>query len=337
VETSKHSILVALSGPLAAGKTTIAKYLSDVFDFRVVSSREILASELLAAGTPVTRKSLQDLGQHVQENRGRLWMTEQFLAVAQTGPTVIDAVRHVCSDEFLLEKLGERYHRIHVDAPEDVRRARFAIRENADPAAYDSAGAHPVERDLASLGQTAKTVIDNRGTTKELAGLLTGLASVWLHDRVPVTLQIALEVIADFHRKHGFEIGGGTAETLRGRLPLLLEELGEIARWTTRGGGDISEEHADVLILLLGNAVAMGIDLEEAFVKKAGRILQRKARQVQGMKRVSHWGQKDSPVATRLDRLRLQESLFTETKPEGASASQLMLPWRDLGKGEVDT
>jgi len=116
-----------------------------------------------------------------------------------------------------------------------------------------------------------------------------------MHDRVPVTLQIALEVVADFHRKHGFEIGDGTAETLRARLPLLLEELGEIARWTTRGGGDISEEHADVLILLLGNAVAMGIDLEEAFVKKAGRILQRKARQVQGMKRVSHWATRIVP------------------------------------------
>jgi len=94
-----------------------------------VSSREILAAELRTTGTPVTRKSLQDLGQHVQETRGRLWMTEQFLAVAQTGPTVIDAVRHVCSDEFLLEMLGDRYQRIHVDAPEDLRRARFTIRE----------------------------------------------------------------------------------------------------------------------------------------------------------------------------------------------------------------
>lgn len=99
-----------------------------------------------------------------------------------------------------------------------------------------------------------------------------------------------INAVRQFHEKHNFK--GTPNEDLRYRMALLVEELGEISAAVTKGLGPekLAEEHADLLILLLGNAVSAGIPLESAFWKKLEVIMKRPAKQVGDMVRITESG-----------------------------------------------
>ena len=96
-----------------------------------------------------------------------------------------------------------------------------------------------------------------------------------------------MEIVQSFHDKHGFNQNGG--EDMIYRLALMTEELGEIAEVVTKGKGkqELAEECADLLILLMGNAISADFDLNAAFWQKMDRIMQRESRMVDGRVRVS--------------------------------------------------
>lgn len=100
-------------------------------------------------------------------------------------------------------------------------------------------------------------------------------------------LQEMIEAVREFHRRHDLKKRGG--EEMLHRMNLMMEELGEICQCLTKGKPreELIEEHADLLILLLGNAVSLDFDLEKAFWKKMGRIMNRPARMVDGTVRVT--------------------------------------------------
>ena len=68
-----------------------------------------------------------------------------------------------------------------------------------------------------------------------------------------------LERVRELHIKNDFKNNGG--EDKRFRMLLLMEELGEICSSITKNKGDFEEEHADLLILLLGNCIAYDLSL----------------------------------------------------------------------------
>ncbi|MFH1038714.1 MAG: MazG nucleotide pyrophosphohydrolase domain-containing protein [PVC group bacterium] len=96
-----------------------------------------------------------------------------------------------------------------------------------------------------------------------------------------------IEAVREFHRKYALKEHGG--EDMLHRMNLIMEEVGEISQCLTKGRPrrDLIEEHADLLILLIGNAVALDFDLEKAFWDKLGKIMRRKARMVNGTIRVT--------------------------------------------------
>ena len=87
-----------------------------------------------------------------------------------------------------------------------------------------------------------------------------------------------LKAVKKFHDKHDFENNGG--HNMFYRMNLLMEELGEICECITKGKtkDEIAEEHADLMILLLGNCIALDIDIEKAFWEKMDRIMKRTAK-----------------------------------------------------------
>ena len=96
-----------------------------------------------------------------------------------------------------------------------------------------------------------------------------------------------MDKVQSFHDKHQFNKNGG--EDMIYRLALMTEELGEISEAVTKGKSkdELAEECADLLILLMGNAIAADFDLNQAFWLKMDKILQRKSRMVDGRIRVS--------------------------------------------------
>ena len=61
------------------------------------------------------------------------------------------------------------------------------------------------------------------------------------------------------------------------RIALTVEELGEFSAAITKGKpkNEISEELADILILILGHSLALEIDLEKEFHNKMDVIMAR--------------------------------------------------------------
>jgi NTP pyrophosphatase (non-canonical NTP hydrolase) len=101
--------------------------------------------------------------------------------------------------------------------------------------------------------------------------------------------QSMLRTVQAFHDKHRFKETGG--EDLPYRIALMVEELGEISACVTKGksGDALAEECADLLILLLGTAIAADFDLKSAFWEKMQKLEHRESRMIDGRIRVSEF------------------------------------------------
>ena len=98
-----------------------------------------------------------------------------------------------------------------------------------------------------------------------------------------------MQAVQDFHHKHDFKNTGG--EELNYRVALMAEELGEISSCVTKGKSKhlLSEEVADLLILVMGTGIAAGFDLNQAFWDKMDKLMNRESRIVNGRIRVSEF------------------------------------------------
>lgn len=98
-----------------------------------------------------------------------------------------------------------------------------------------------------------------------------------------------LAAVQAFHDKHDFRNTGG--EELAYRVALMTEELGEISSCVTKGKDkqSLAEECADLLILVMGTAIAADFDLNTAFWSKMKKLEQRNARMINGRIRVSEF------------------------------------------------
>lgn len=101
--------------------------------------------------------------------------------------------------------------------------------------------------------------------------------------------QSMMAAVQAFHDKHDFRNTGG--EELIYRVALMAEELGEISSCVSKGKSKelLSEEVADLLILLMGTGIAAEFDLNAAFWRKMNKLMQRDARMVDGRIRVSEF------------------------------------------------
>jgi len=98
-----------------------------------------------------------------------------------------------------------------------------------------------------------------------------------------------LAAVQAFHDKHDFRNTGG--EEMTYRVALMTEELGEISACVTKGKATaaLAEECADLLILLIGTAIAGEFDLNKAFWDKLQQLDKRESRMVKGRIRVSEF------------------------------------------------
>ena len=98
-----------------------------------------------------------------------------------------------------------------------------------------------------------------------------------------------MAMVQSFHDKHDFSGTGG--EDMVYRIALMSEELGEMSSCVTKGKPmeEMAEETADLLILVLGTAIAGNFDLLEAFWSKMDKLMKRDARMIDGRIRVSEF------------------------------------------------
>ncbi len=105
----------------------------------------------------------------------------------------------------------------------------------------------------------------------------------------PDSYDAMLAAVQAFHHKHDFRNTGG--EELAYRVALMAEELGEISACVTKGKDthELAEEVADLMILVMGTAIAADFDLKAAFWHKMEKLMARESRMVNGRIRVSEF------------------------------------------------
>ncbi|MEJ2394296.1 MAG: nucleoside triphosphate pyrophosphohydrolase family protein [Candidatus Thiodiazotropha sp.] len=103
-----------------------------------------------------------------------------------------------------------------------------------------------------------------------------------------------LDAVQAFHDKHRFKETGG--EEMTYRIALMAEELGEISSCVTKGKTKeaLAEEVADLLILVIGTAIAQDFDLNQSFWDKMAKLDKRSSRMINGRIRVSEFRDVDS-------------------------------------------
>ena len=86
------------------------------------------------------------------------------------------------------------------------------------------------------------------------------------------------------HKQNNFKANGGEDKLFR--MALIMEEVGEISEAITKDLDNFEDEHADLLILLLGNCVAYDIDILKLTNEKLDRLLKMKPSKKNGYKRI---------------------------------------------------
>lgn len=140
----RNQLVVGISGPIAAGKTTAARFLERK-GFVYGRYSEVLARLLKAKGEKVTRRTLQEFGERVHKKPGQRWLSRQLVrSLPEDRDLVIDGLRFPEDHAFLAESFGPAFFHIHVTASEEVRQDRY-VNDGNSAAEFCRAIRHPVE------------------------------------------------------------------------------------------------------------------------------------------------------------------------------------------------
>jgi predicted nuclease with RNAse H fold/dephospho-CoA kinase len=168
--------VIGISGAIAAGKTTSARYLESQ-GFRYTRYSMVLDRLMREQGKQVSRTALQKYGDKVHRKQGQRWLGRKLLGdLPSTEKIVIDGLRFPDDHAFLVEAFGPAFCHVHVEAEENFRRARFDYRES-DGVSFDEATAHPVEQRASLLRPLAHVVLPNESTLRHLHSRLHQLIS----------------------------------------------------------------------------------------------------------------------------------------------------------------
>ena len=176
----EREIVVGLSGPIAAGKTTAGRFLEGL-GFRYCRFSEVLEEELKAMGQEINRRTLQCAGERAFNSRFGQRRLQNKLAerVDGAGRIVVDGLRHPEDWAFVRERWGFAAVHVHVDAPANVRGSRYAGQSGGSIDAFLRASAHSVEQNVPLLKRLADYTIVNAESVEELQTELSGIVARW--------------------------------------------------------------------------------------------------------------------------------------------------------------
>ena len=156
--------VIAISGPVCAGKSTLAKGLATARGVRVLTTRLLIARLLDRRPDELTRGELQTAGDELDRERGGAWVAEEIgeLLVERPGLVVIDAVRN--ADQLAaVRDVAATFH-VHLSADEATLAARYAERSRSNPQLefpnFESLRANPTEAQVEELVELADLTID---------------------------------------------------------------------------------------------------------------------------------------------------------------------------------
>lgn len=159
-------LVVVVSGPVAGGKSELAKELARRFAGARLSTRTLLVPHL-ADGQQPTRRALQDIGAQLDERTGGSWVADGFsreVFEASEQLIVIDAARIAGQVEALRAAFGRGVRHVHITSSRETCAQRFNLRRTGadilEDLSYEEVMADPTEAGVDDLGEMADVRID---------------------------------------------------------------------------------------------------------------------------------------------------------------------------------
>ena len=123
---SEGRVVIGVSGPIAAGKTTVCRYLKRK-GFSYARFSAVIDEMLSQAGLPIDRPHQQAMGEQVNRSPGQRWLCQELMnrIPEDAGEVVIDGLRFPEDHLFWVEWFGTRFLHLHVSAPRDTRETRY--------------------------------------------------------------------------------------------------------------------------------------------------------------------------------------------------------------------
>jgi adenylosuccinate synthase len=155
-------VVLALSGPVGAGKTTLANGVQEACRVRIVSTQSILRER----GDAATRRDFQALGEELDREEGGIWVARpvfEILSAAARVPVVVDAIR--THDQLAVLRSGAIVKHIHLTADDHVLEQRYERRRREHPGfelpTFDALRANRTEAVSDALALDADLVLDS--------------------------------------------------------------------------------------------------------------------------------------------------------------------------------
>ncbi len=171
--------IIAISGPVAVGKSALAGELVARFNAHKISTRAFI----VAAGTREERFDLIEAGKKLDIDTEGAWVRDGVLDYIKLHGAhailLIDSVRTREQIEHLRAEFGDKFVHVHVTAPYDIVKARYEKRGSvADTGMqYDEVRSDSTESGVWLLDRIADRVVENRNCeppsllAKAVAGL----------------------------------------------------------------------------------------------------------------------------------------------------------------------
>ncbi len=158
-------IVLGFAGPIGAGKTTAASYLSSKNGFQYARYSQVL-SDCLAGGRQ-SREDLQAAGwEMMSSTRLQGELNRRLLErIKPDSSYVVDGLRHKIDEASLRTRFGSAFYLLYIDAPQALRWQRVRNRERfRNFPSFLKVDRHPVELSHRDLKKMAFEVIKNTGT-----------------------------------------------------------------------------------------------------------------------------------------------------------------------------
>lgn len=167
----RDGLVVVLSGPIGAGKTTLAWTLAKR-GARPLATRTLLAAMARRGDQALDRLQLQRLGEQLDRAEGGLWVARAVDALLATEPevrvAVVDAVR--TSEQVAAIRARTPTRHVHLSATSDVLERRYEARRERQPqfeATWEEVRSNATESGVSSLAHIAELQIDTSLETPE--------------------------------------------------------------------------------------------------------------------------------------------------------------------------